>query len=396
MRAEAAEADRRLEVREAARGWERAGAIDEATRKAVDAAYPDGRSRLGPVFRVLVFGFTVVAVNAMLGLFFLVMASGLEKAGWFLLLLFGLFLAAATEYQMGPLRRSQGGIESATAFLAVGYLMGGLAWLLLEGWHGGNPPITLLLILLALVLGAAAYRWGYWVFAAAAALVLFNLMARTGFGRVLWALVPLALAPVLLAAANSEGLVPAHRRCCQAMAVVALVCLYLSVHLSSWDWRLLENMAGGRHLSEVGEASPLRSLFALATALVPIAILGWGIAARGRLLINLGLVGLLASIVTLRLYVHVAPLWAALLMGGAGAIGLALALRRVLDSGPGHERRGFTAELLFADPERRSALEVAAGVVSLSPAARPVDQAVQPGFQGGGGRSGGGGATGEF
>lgn len=396
MRAEAAEADRRLEVRRAARGWQRAGAIDEATRKAIDAAHPDDRSRLGPVFRVLVFGFSVIAVNALLGLFFLMMGRGLEKAGWFLLLIFGLFLVAATEYQIGPLKRSQGGTEAATAFLGVCYLMGGLAWLVFEGSHGSNAPIDILLILLAAVLGAAAYRWGYWIFAAAAAVCLFNLMARTGFGRVLWVVVPLGLAPVLLAAGDSGRLAPAHRRCAQAIAVVSLVCLYLSVHLSSWDAGLVEDLAGGRHLSEVHEASPLRSLFAVATALVPIVILGWGIAVRGRLLLNLGLVGLLASIVTLRLYVHIAPLWVALLIGGGAALGLALALRRALDSGPGHERHGFTAELLFADPERRSALEVAVGVVSLSPAARPLDHPVQPGFQGGGGRSGGGGATGEF
>jgi hypothetical protein len=396
MRPEAAEADRRLGVREAAQGWQRAGAIDEATRKAIEAAYPDDRGRLGPVFRVLVFGFTVMAVNSLLGLFFLVMAAGLDKAGWFLLLVFGLFLVAATEYQIGPLKRSQGGTESATAFLGVCYLTGGLAWLILEGSHGSSAPIELLLILLALVLGAAAYRWGDWIFAAAAAVVLFNLMARTGFGRVLWVAVPLGLAPVLLRAGDSVRLAPAHRRCSQAIAVVSLVCLYLSVHLASWDSGLIEDLAGSRHLAEPHEASPLRSLFAVATALVPIAILGWGIAARGRLLINLSLVGLLASIVTLRFYVHVAPLWAALLIGGGAALGLALAVRRALDSGAGHERHGFTAEPLFADPERRSALEVAAGVVSLSPAARPVDHPVQPGFQGGGGRSGGGGATGEF
>jgi hypothetical protein len=32
VRDDVAEADRRYEVREAARGWQRAGAIDEATR----------------------------------------------------------------------------------------------------------------------------------------------------------------------------------------------------------------------------------------------------------------------------------------------------------------------------------------------------------------------------
>lgn len=313
MRAEVAEADRWQQVREAAQGWQRAGAIDRATLSGIQARYPDDRARLGPVFRVLVFGFTKVAVSALLGLFMLVLESSWDPRGP--LLLFGLALVAATEYQMGPLRRAQGGAESATAVLAVGYLLVGLVC--------------------------------------------------------------------------SARLAPAHRRCCQAAAVLGLVFLYLAVHLGSWDVGVVERVSG--EWNERREPSSLRVLFIAATALVPVLTLGWGIHARRRLLINLGLVGLLASIVTLRFYVQVAPLWLALVLGGGVAIGLALALRRHLDSGPGHERQGFTAEPLFTDPEKRSALEIAAGMVSLSPGARP---APEPGFQGGGGRSGGGGATG--
>jgi hypothetical protein len=79
--------------------------------------------------------------------------------------------------------------------------------------------------------------------------------------------------------------------------------------------------------------------------------------------------------------------------GGAVAIGLALLLRRYLDAGEGRERGGFTAEPVFTDPEGRSALEVAASVASFTPSPRPVEP---PGFQGGGGRSGGAGASGTF
>ena len=68
MRADVEEADRRYEVREAARGWQRAAAVDEETRKKIDAAYPDDRNRLGPVFRVLVFGFSLVVLQSALGI----------------------------------------------------------------------------------------------------------------------------------------------------------------------------------------------------------------------------------------------------------------------------------------------------------------------------------------
>jgi uncharacterized membrane protein YgcG len=108
---------------------------------------------------------------------------------------------------------------------------------------------------------------------------------------------------------------------------------------------------------------------------------------------GLGALGILASLVTLRFYVHVAPLWTVLILGGAAALALAAALRRYLDAGAGRERRGLTADALFTEGDGRGALELAAAAVSLSPDARP---ATAPGFEPGGGRYGGGGASGRY
>ena len=393
MRADAALAERRHEVREAALGWQKAGAIDQGTLQKIVAAHPDDRSRLGPVFRVLVFCFTMVAVSGLFGIFGLAAAVGGRDAMGVVLLLFGGALVVATEFQIGTLRRTQGGTESATAFLGSCYLLGGLFWILVEVLKPGeDASITLGLIGAATVLALAAYRWGYVLFAGASAAALFALLARGPFGRVSWVAAGLMLAPLFLEGADSASLPPAHRRCCNALVVVSLVFLYVAVHIGSWDLGVVEVLTG--HWSQGTDArAALRPAFVIATALVPVATLVWGIATRRRLLINLALVGILSAIVTLRVYVHVAPLWVALLAGGALAMGIALAVRRLLDSGPGHERGGFTAEPLFGDPERRSALEIAASVASLSPAARPVER---PGFEGGGGQFGGGGASGQF
>jgi hypothetical protein len=393
MRADVALAERRHEVREAALGWKKAGAIDDGTLQKIVAAHPDDRSRLGPVFRVLVFGFTVVAVSGLFGIFGLAAAVGGRDAMGVALLLFGSALVAATEFQIGTLRRTQGGTESATAFLGLCYLLGGLFWILFEALRPGeDASITLALIGAGTVLALAAYRWGYVLFAGASAAALFTLLARGSFGRVSWIAAGLILAPLFLEGADSARLAPAHRRCCDAVAVVSLVFLYVAVHIGSWDLGVVEALTG--HWSRATDArAALRPAFVVGTALVPVATLVWGIATRRRLLINLALVGILSAIVTLRVYVHVAPLWVALQAGGALAIGLALAVRRILDSGPGHERAGFTAEPLFGDPESRSVLEIAASVASLSPAARPVER---PGFEGGGGQFGGGGASGNF
>jgi hypothetical protein len=205
---------------------------------------------------------------------------------------------------------------------------------------------------------------------------------------------PLVLAPALFRAGESVRLAPAHRRSAEAIALIALVFLYLAVHLGSWDWLLVERLYDFSLFNHATRApSPMRGFCVVATALVPVLIVAWGIATRRRSLMALGFVGILASLVTLRFYVHMTPLWIALIAGGAVTIGLALLVRRYLDAGPEHERHGFTAEPVFTDPEGRSALEVAASVASFTPAAKPVPQ---PGFEGGGGRSGGGGASGEF
>ena len=392
MRTEAAAADRRLQVREAARAWHRAGAVDDQARAAIETAYPDDRARLGPAFRVLVFAFTVVAVSGLFALFAVFLSGAGDRAGAVLFVFFGAVFVIATEVQVGRLRRAQGGTEAATALLAVGYLVFGLSWLLSQVGHvRGSGWVNLTLGLLAVACGAAAYRWGYTLFAAAAAVAAFLLAARGPFGRVLWIVGAVVLAPALLRAAESVRLAPAHWRASRAVAAVSLVFLYLAVHFGSWDGRMIE-MIGDADDSR-RDASALRVLSALATALVPLFTLAWGIRTRRRMLIGLGVLGLIASLITLRFYVHVAPLWIVLIVGGALALALAAALRRYLDSGAGRERRGLTAEPLWSDPESRSALELAVNVATVTPEARPIGTRD---FQPGGGRYGGGGASGTY
>ncbi len=96
MTRDAAQADRNAAVRAAARGWKQAGAIDDAALAAVEAAYPDDRQRLGPVFRVLVFLFTLIAINGGCG-FVWALINSLRSAPPAILLVFGVALLVLTE-----------------------------------------------------------------------------------------------------------------------------------------------------------------------------------------------------------------------------------------------------------------------------------------------------------
>jgi hypothetical protein len=166
------------------------------------------------------------------------------------------------------------------------------------------------------------------------------------------------------------------------------------VHVGSWDHRTIEWLAEFRDETTSASAR-LRELSILATALVPVLILAFGIATRRTSFIYPGLLLAVASLVTLRFYVHVAPVWVVLGASGAAALGITLLVRWLLASGRGKERGGFTAEPLFEDPRRRQAAEMVAVVASLAPGARSSSKD-QGSLKPGGGGFGGGGASSDF
>ncbi len=395
MRADADRADRNALVRSAARAWKKAGAIDEATLAKIEAAVPDDRVRVGPVFRILLFVFTVLAANAGLGFAWLLIGSpsgSQEELMIALLLLFGLALVALTEYQVGPLRRAQGGTEAGTAFAALSFLIGGITWLVSDKLSlPDRTGVALVFTVAALLLALAAWRWGYALAAAGAAAALLGALSFLPGARLLWIVLPLAAAPVLARLADSARLPPALRDGATAALVVGLAGLYLAVHLGSFDHGVIE--LGLRLFNAPRPAARgdvLRGLSIAATALVPLAYLAAGIWTR-RALLLLGLATGAASLITLATYVHLGPPWAVLTVAGIALIGVVFALRRVLDSGPARERGGFTAEPLFEDLSRQRLLEVAATAVTFTPEARPLHE--EPKFEGGGGQFGGGGAS---
>jgi hypothetical protein len=377
VRAEAARADRHHAVRAAADGWRRAGAIDETTLRAIVAAYPDDRNRLGLGLRILAGCAAFLgagALSALLGSFF--------HQGAILSLGLAVLFTVATEFQVGPLRRAQAGAEYATALLAA--TSAGLASMpsFLES------SVSRTFVVFALVFAVAAWRWGYALFAAGAAIFLLLACGTVASGRPLWFAMGLVALPMILKTARSQRWPPAHRRSFTAVGLVFLVGGYVSANVYSVDHRWIEGLGERGETSAVAWASRM----AIAgTLLIPPIVLGLGLRLRDRWLLVAGAVFTAASIATLRHYHPVGPWWLSLIIGGAACIALAVALRRWLDAGPGRERFGFTAEPSFEDRKMLEAAQAAATLVAMSPDPRVAPDAR---FTGGGGRSGGGGATG--
>jgi hypothetical protein len=391
MRADAAEADRRRDVREAARGWRRADAIDEATLAVILGAYPDDRARLRPAFRTLAFVFTALALNAF---FFFVMTAFEPGAdvGGAVAIAFGLLLVVVTDVQIGSLKRDEGGTETATALVGLGYVLVGAAVVMSEAGVRERSLFPASFALATVAFASAAWRWGMAVCAVLAGVFFFLLLAQSRGGRFLWIAAALATIPLLLKAAESPRLPPAHRRSCQAVIALAVIALYAALHLGSWDSGFVEALATTG--TSRWRDSPLRPMAIAGTALIPLAAIAFGLATRRRLFLDLGLALGIVSLATLRFYVHVAPLWVVLTLGGAAALAAALAARRFLASGAGGERRGLTADPLFEDVAPQGELEAAAALAA-APGVRPTthdDRTLTPG----GGRFGGGGASGEY
>jgi hypothetical protein len=397
MNADAARADRNATVRSAARGWRKAEAIGEESLKAVEAAYPDDRSRVGPVFRALLFLFTLISVNGGFG-FVLALFNGFgandEVFGPFLMV-FGLGTAVATDMMITLMRRRQGGIEEAASLAAVGYLIGFVAWLLLDQAElADEAALPALFLFAALLLAAAAWRWGYPLYAGAAAAALLGAVAAVPGSRLAWIVLPLALAPWLTRLSDSETLPPAHRDSWKAVLLVGLVGVHGAVHLGSIEVELVEKI-GGRWDGDTARVSDLVWWLALAgTVLVPLAYLAVGVRTRRYPFLLAGLGTGVASVITLVHYAGLEPLWAVLLGTGALLTAGIFALRRYLESGPNGERHGFTAAPLFEDAARHGWLEAGAAAVTLAPEARTLRE--EPGFSGGGGEFGGGGSSSEF
>lgn len=387
MRKDVEAADRSNEVRAAARAWNRAGAIDEKTLDAIQKQYPDDRSRVKPAFRVLLFLLTFVAMGSA----FAVLAFN-EVPMRALLFLAALGSMALTELQIGELRRSSAGAEEAMALLSFGFSVAALWWLFEDA--SGDFPWRFLSVAAAVLAAAAAWRWGFSIFGALAVACLFRAMTNWTGARAVWVLAALALLTPLLSASVSPRHAPSHRRAADAALVTVLAALYFAVHLGSYDAGLLER---GYWLGSFDGASEAgRSLYIVGTAVVPLFLLALGIFLRRPLLLRMGVVLGVASLVTLRFYVHVAPLWVVLLACGGAAVAIGMLLNRYLASGPGGERHGFTAEPLFGEPSS-SARVIEAGLgMALAPGSTLSETPGKPGFRGAGGEFGGGGASGKY
>jgi hypothetical protein len=392
LRREWAASERVEEVRAAADGWKRAGAIDEGTFEEISRRYPEPRPLPAPLWRILTAFFVTAALLLLTGAFFLALRPEIGTAPLLLLLLSAVCIVATEVQERSPALALRGGAGATSFWGILFFLAGGFLFLeeTLKVRERGGMTLLLLAALAAYAL--AAWRWGSPVYAVLASISFFLVLARAPSGRLLWVAMGIAMTLVFTRVLDHPSWPPSHRACAAALVASGLLGVYAAVNLYALDHRLVENLRGAG-LDLPGPRFQERIWAMVGTAVLPVAILWWGVRSRRTFLLDTGLVVAALSLITLRHYVHIAATWLVLTLAGIALVLLALALNRWLSRGPEKERDGFTAEPLFADEARLRALELVPVVAAHAPETRPP---VEPGFQGGGGSFGGGGAGGSF
>ena len=378
-------AARAAEVRSAARAWERAGVIDGPTRSAIDEAYPSDGHPHAPAWRVVIF---VIATVAICAAFAAVAAliRGESAATW---VFFGAILAVLTELLDRSSLRGNGAAGAASFWSVVTIAVGCAS---LADKLGGDAEIPVGLLFATLTFTLACWRWGIEIYGVFGTIAFFFLVAQFPGARVLWIAAAVVLLPAAFRFLDRAALAPAHRAAAAGVFATSAAALYAAVNRFSLDELQIEHARSFG--SAIGKPSPAaQAAAALATALLPVVFLAWGIRSRRRLVLDLGLAFAALSLVTLRYYVHLAPLWVILTAAGAVLLLAALSLNRRLRRSDGGEWAGFTARPLYAG---LGALPAVAAVAGFSPEAWVVPQSDSANFTGGGGVSGGGGAAGSF
>ncbi|MEO8054646.1 MAG: hypothetical protein ABI768_05805 [Acidobacteriota bacterium] len=390
MKGEWVAAERVEDVRAAAAGWKRGGAINSGTLEEILRRYPEPRTLPAPLWRILTFVFGSFILLAFAAFFVLtVRPSG--SSAWILCgVLGGMFVVAADLQARAPSLALRGGVEAA-GFWGLLLLVAGLFLLLEENLHLSEPDgPNFVLLGAALLFAMGAFRWGNAVFAGFAAAALFVLLARAPHGRLLWIAGGVALSAVAGRFTDRPAWAPSHRACAWGLVVCGIAAVYAGVNVWSLDHRTIEHLGGqARSMPVSWPGDGARAAAVLTTALVPLAVFLRGAVRRRKILLDAGLVLVALSLVTLRAYVHALDVRVVLAGAGALLIGGALAVNRWLSRGPEGERRGFTAEPLYTDETAFRAAELVPVLAAHAPAAKPPDE---PGFSGGGGSFGGGGA----
>jgi hypothetical protein len=387
MRRYCADDEERLRASALVREWTRSGLLEPAQQVALERDLQVDVKRTNPFLRAVLALFTTLIVVAAVALTVVLLGLDPDDRVSMAVItgLAALGCLGLEEYLVANFRLYRFGVEEALGVSTVGLAMiTGAALTSLQLGSRRLPEIT------AMVLGAAGGT---------------GLYARFGYlYAALGAIACVAAVPFQLDVSRSVQ----HLLAAAAMAVILTAVRIKRVehrddHLGgSYGWLQAAAVAGiyavlNQQLLWTWSSST--GLFYwgtyLAIWLLPCAALAVALRDKDRELLDASLALGLLTLITNKPYLGwPRQTWDPILLGAA-LIATAVFVRRWLASGPGGERRGFTASrLLDADRAKLSLVGTASTLIPSPGAGRPSSQPSDPAFRGG--RSGGAGAEGQF
>jgi len=346
--------------------------------------------------RLVLFFFSLIAVGAAVGLFFMVFLSrpSQQTTGIFLLI-FAAVSYAAAEIAVAQARLYRYGIEEALTVCSVGFLCAGLGLTFFSGASQSSREIEFVVA----AVGAIAslwiwYRFNLWyAFPAAMIFAIFLPGYWTPSYSAQHVFIAVFYAAGLIAIASIRS---RHRfDCLEDAYSLSEAFLWLGIYLV-FNLKISGLSSPSQWWGNTPPASEFAVPFYWTTWVLiwclPPLILARGVRQKDRFILAVGAITTVLTLVTNKPYLgwqrHT---WDPMLLGIA-LTGVALFLRRWLARGPGGIRHGFTAARLSG--KDKHVMGVGSSILGLitPQSVTPAPQPANPDFKFGGGGSGGGGA----
>jgi hypothetical protein len=375
--------------------WSDEGFIDTPAAEALLTRFPQPFYTPNVFIRIGLFAFGLICASAALGLFFLSTGmSSLEETGiGTILIIYGAGCLVITEVLA---RRSKpffrAGLEEASCYSGMACLVSGFLFLTLS--RTGDHMHAGLALPIAALLAAAALRYADRLLASLAFAALIFVVLDLGRHAGATGIYCLPALVIALSALTAWGC----GRALRSRALADWDSLWTSLRLSA----LLLAYAAGNYwvvrewgtawLSDrTGAELPSAWAFYAYTFIVPVGYVAWGLARKDRLCLDAGLIAIAAAVLTYKAYHNVMPVETGLTLIGIALLAVAWACLKAFRP----TRFGLSAE-----PRRRSArgslLDAEALAAWASFGGGASHGKIPEGFQGGGGKFGGGGAGGTF